>query len=152
MAAGGTNSDSAQRAMDCIVRWLTIRELGGQPMPATYRQLIDDVRHSALLQRLLSGREPHRAPPPRSYGQPWYGLLEEGHATGCELTPLKDRMGASPRVAINECAWLVEGRLSNGGYLVRHGPRTPLFAATRRAEGARGWELRRVDPEPGAPG
>ena len=38
-------------------------------------------------------------PPPRSYGQPWYSLVDEGEASGCELKPLMDRAGATPHVS-----------------------------------------------------
>ncbi|HEY2704611.1 MAG TPA: hypothetical protein VGL20_13050 [Candidatus Dormibacteraeota bacterium] len=132
-----------------IVRWLAIREVSGQPLPATYRQMIDDVEHSALLHRLLSGRDPHGAAPPRSYGQPWYGLLESGSASGCDLKPLKDRHGALPRVAINECPWRVLRQLDGGACVVQYSSRTPRFLARPSRPPSTGWRLRRLDPWPG---
>jgi hypothetical protein len=37
---------------------------------------------------MLTGRAPLAAAPPRSHGQPWYALVEDGVASGCELVPL----------------------------------------------------------------
>jgi hypothetical protein len=131
-----------------IIRWLEIRELSGQPLPSTYQQLVDDVRHSALLHRLLSGMDPFGEAPPRSYGQPWYSLLESGSATGCEFKPLKDRFGAVPRVSINECPWMVLQQFEDGACMVQYSPQTPLFLARPGRPPTSGWELRRLDAEP----
>jgi hypothetical protein len=134
-------------AVDTVIRWLAIRERSGQPMPTSYRQLVDDIRHSALLHRLLSGMDPLGAAPPRCYGQPWYNLLDTGAATGCDIKPLKDRLGAAPRVAINEYPWVVVEHLPDGGYVVQYNPQSPRFLATPSPGEASGWELRRVDSE-----
>jgi hypothetical protein len=149
MTEGGTTRD-APEIVGAIVRWLEIRELSGQPMATSYRQLLDDVRNSALLHRLLSGVDALGASPPRSFGQPWYSLLESGSATGCDLKPLRDRLGAAPRVAINECPWLVIERLDGGAYIVQYSPQTPRFLATRARTPASGWILRRLEDEPAA--
>jgi hypothetical protein len=143
-----TTSAHAPDPVTSIVRWLEIRELSGQPLPSSYRQLVEDVQHSALLHRLLAGMDPFGAAPPRSYGQPWYSLLESGWASGCEFKPLKDRFGAVPRVAINECPWMVLQQLDDGACVVQYSAQTPRFLATPSPPPSSGWELRRLDPEP----
>ena len=147
MTEGETARDAAE-IVRTIARWLEIRERSGQPMATTYRQLLDDVRHSALLHRMLTGVDALGAAPPRSFGQPWYGLLESGSATGCDLKPLRDRLDAAPRVAINECPWLVVEQISGDAYIVQYQPQTPRFLATRARPPATGWVLRRLDAEP----
>ena len=114
MAGMDERKSDERKAVDSVVRWLRIRERSGHPAPTSYAELVDAIGHSALLRRLLAGKTPLRVPPPRSFGQPWYSLIEGGGADGCELRPLKDRPGAAPKVTVNEWAWdIVEepGRL-----------------------------------------
>jgi hypothetical protein len=137
-------SDS-EDAIETVIRWVRTRERGRLPMATSYDQLIDDIRHSALLRRMLSGAEPLAVAPPRSYGQPWYRLVDEGRASGCELTPLMDRSGAAPHVAINESAWEVVERRTDGSYVVQYQSGAPLYVATRSAADPSTWDLRRLD-------
>ena len=139
------NGSDAEHALETVIRWVMVREHGGLPMPSSYGQLIEDIRHSALLRRMLSGREPLEVPPPRSYGQPWYSLVDEGEASGCELKPLMDRAGATPHVSINESAWRIVDRGADGAYIVQYARQAPLYVATPHAGDAPGWELRRLD-------
>ncbi|MBV8463862.1 MAG: hypothetical protein JO368_11240 [Acidimicrobiales bacterium] len=137
--------ERVEHMTETLVRWLRIRERGRLPLAGSYQQLVDDIRHSALLRRLLKGREPLEVPPPRSYGQPWYRLVDEGWATGCELTPLRDRTGVTPHVAINESPWAVVAHLDDNSYLVRYSRRAPLYEAVRHADDPSLWDLWRLD-------
>ena len=134
-----------RRGVDSMVRWLRIRERSGLPAPTSYAELVDAIGHSALLRRLLSGKTPLRVPPPRSYGQPWYGLVENGGADGCELRTLKDRPGATPRVTVNEWAWnLVEER-PDGRLVIRYSREASLYVAEREGGEPERWRLVRHD-------
>jgi hypothetical protein len=132
-------------AIDSVVRWLRIRERSGHPAPTTYAELVDTIGHSALLRRLLAGKTPLRVAPPRSFGQPWYSLVENGEATGCELQSLKDRPGATPRVTVNEWAWEVVEEPAEGRLVIRYSREAPLFVAERQSREPERWRLVRRD-------
>ena len=130
--------------LDVLIEWLRVRDRGGRPLPLGYDGLADELEHSALLHRMLTGKAPLAEAPPRSYGQPWYALVEDGVATDCELVTLKDRLGASPKVAINQTAWEVVGTV-DGGYVVRYGGGDQLYVAERTRSEPPRWLLRRRD-------
>jgi hypothetical protein len=134
-----------RRAVDSVVRWLRIRERSGLPAPTSYAELVDAIGHSALLPRLLSGKTPLRVPPPRSYGQPWYSLVETGTATGCELHTLKDRPGATPRVTVNEWAWDVVEETDDGRLVIRYSREAAVYIAEREHTEPERWRLVRRD-------
>ena len=134
-----------RRAVDSVIRWLRIRERSGYPAPTSYAELVDTIAHSALLRRLLAGKAPLRVPPPRSFGQPWYALVECGGADGCELRPLKDRPGATPRVTVNEWAWEIVEEPADGLLVIRYHREAPLYVAQREEGDAVRWRLTRRD-------
>lgn len=82
------NDEQAAFVNNCFKRWLEIRE----QFPGSFQkesardslsdaaQLRADIDHSALLRRLLGGKEPFPSPPPKSNGSPWYDLLDNGSA------------------------------------------------------------------------
>ncbi len=133
-------------AVDSVIRWLRIRERSGHPAPTTYAELVDAIGHSALLRRLLAGDAPLRVPPPRSFGQPWYSLVETGVADDCELHTLKDRPGATPRVTVNEWAWEQLDQPEDG--LLAHPLPPPGDAVRRPAHRARARALAPGPPRP----
>lgn len=129
-----------------MIRWLRIRERSGHPVPTSYAELVDAIGHSALLPRLLAGKTPLRVPPPRSFGQPWYSLIETGMAEGCDVRPLMDRPGATPRVSVNEWAWEIVEEIGEGRLLIRYSREAPPFVAVRDADDpAMRWRLVRRD-------
>jgi hypothetical protein len=130
--------------LDVLIEWLRVRDRGGRPLPLGYDGLADELENSALLHRMLAGKAPLAAAPPRSYGQPWYALVEDGVASDCELVPLKDRLGASPKVSINQTAWEVVD-IVEGGYVVRYGGRDEVYVAERTCTDPPRWRLCRRD-------
>ena len=134
-----------RRAVDSVIRWLRIRERNGYPPPTSYAELVDTIGNSALLRRLLAGKRPLQAPPPRSFGQPWYALIEHGAAEEGELRFLKDRPGATLRVAINQWPWEVVEQPADDRLVVRYGHGMPLFVAERVADSPERWRLVRRD-------
>ena len=137
--------------VDVLIEWLRVRDRGGRPLPLGYDGLTDELENSALLHRMLTGKAPLAEAPPRSYGQPWYALVEEGVASDCELVPLKDRLGASPKVSINQTAWEVVD-IVDGGYVVRYGGGQNLYVAEKTRSDPPRWCLRRHDLWLGAQG
>jgi hypothetical protein len=133
-----------KEAIDNFIRWLRVRQRSGLPMPSTYDQLVDEIWHSALLRRMLSGKPALRVAPPRSFGQPWYSLVEEGEATGCVVTALKDRSGASPKLSINETPWEIVEEISDREFVVEYRSDASLYVAhCEQADGP--WTLTRYD-------
>ena len=66
-----------QFALKCIKRWLEIREkFEDRAKDRGFSQLRADIDHSALLHRLLEGKEPLPEPPPLKNSYPDYNSVE----------------------------------------------------------------------------
>ena len=63
----------AMWGVECLLRWLEIRQQEGKPFPISLFNLKADIDHSALLQRLLAGKEPLPHPPLLKHSYPDYG-------------------------------------------------------------------------------
>lgn len=117
------------------------------------------VERSALLRRLRSGRAPMAEPPPTSFGQPWYDVLESDGphtvATDGKLTTLAELLGtqdssATARnqflVQVNGCHWNVMKTLAFGThYQVAYQGHAQAFELAK-GEGPSGpvWTLKKV--------
>jgi hypothetical protein len=66
--------------IDTLIRWLEIKQKFSTKFPGSISELKMSIYKSSLLPRLLQGKEPLAIPPPKSYSQPWYSLIEEGCA------------------------------------------------------------------------
>jgi hypothetical protein len=64
-----------ERTLQAVAEWLEVLAESNYGMPTS-----SDVDHSALLHRLLEGKDPLPDPPPRSMSYPWYELIEKGEA------------------------------------------------------------------------
>lgn len=62
--------------------------------------LLADISHSALLDRLLSGKAALPTPPPKSFSYPWYALIENGRDDNCEVAIWTE--GGERRIYINQ--------------------------------------------------
>lgn len=81
-------SDEQQRVLNAIKRWLSVagkEGYWGETGLVHFQQLCADIDHSALLRRLIEGKQPLPIPPPRAIGYPWYDIIERGHATVFEV-------------------------------------------------------------------
>lgn len=67
------NLQEAQRVVRCVYRWMEIAEENGR----NTRQV--DAVHSALLLRLILGKEPLPKPPPRFFSYPCYDFADKGY-------------------------------------------------------------------------
>ena len=118
------------------------------------------IERSMLLRRLRSGRDALKEPPPTSFGQPWYDVLE-GEATKVhvvtsdgKVTTLAELLGtldasATARnqflVKINDCYWNVIKTVEFGQkYLVSYQGHGQVFALGQVPDGR--WALRKYDP------
>lgn len=91
-------------AIKAMSRYISILEEQRKPSPTRA-----DVDHSALLNRLLSGKEPLPEPPPLFYGYPAY-LLEEGEPNVAKVHCDK----TTGRIIINQGGgWQAETKLGD---------------------------------------
>lgn len=90
-----------------------IQECNGEPGNTTIAPaitpLIKHVPHpkSRLFARLLQGKPALQVPPPTTYSNPWYELVEDGFSDKVFLDGFVDLYGREPNTAIqiNQCIW-----------------------------------------------
>jgi len=101
---------SVERSAAAVARWLEWRASIGQKEITS-----DDVAHSALLRRLMAGRDPLPERPPLSFGQPWYALFDEDHVEWPSAIDSPSRDQADPdRITIHGDRWRVVSKLDDG--------------------------------------
>lgn len=95
-----------------VITWLTCIRMAKGP-----DALPDEpYENSALLRRLLSGKEPLSYAPPTSFSQPWYAIVEDRGPHRCQTSghisqPPAEDEDRRKTVLINECRWrVVESR------------------------------------------
>lgn len=126
-----------QRVLQCVQRWLQIREDFEGAFPASAVQLAVDMSHSALLQRLLEGKEPFEDPPPLSYSDPWYELLEYGTAAcSAQLFP---EVG---QVLINQEAWNLLEDLGGQAFVVSYPQTSAQYSLAQEEDN---WRITLLD-------
>lgn len=81
MTRANNSNPEMERVVKAVLDWLTVR---AREMPDEYdanwiASLEVDADHSALLSRLLDGKEPLEHRPPLYMSYPWYGLITHGH-------------------------------------------------------------------------
>lgn len=106
-----------------------------------------DIDKSALLDRLLAGKEPLPSPPPTCMSYPWYAVVEEPGPHGCEVggaVTLGALIGqpepdGRARVVVNQAVWIVEREVAGDELHVRWRDGQPLYRLWRNPEHA-AWE------------
>lgn len=131
----------AWRGIMCFLRWIQIRAENGHPIPNFLPAMEGDIYHSHLLRRMLLGKEPLDAPPPESFGQPWYDLVESGRGEPTEVKPWE--WAPDQKISVNQGIWTILEKKSDSEYLVTY----RLNPATYRLalDGSDKWLLERVD-------
>lgn len=80
-------------AIEAFSRWLEIYAQHSEKAPIGEEaafQIRIDADHSALLFRLLSGKEPLPVPPPTYMSRPWHSLIETGEGQPFEVWDVAD--------------------------------------------------------------
>ncbi|QVL30641.1 hypothetical protein KIH39_17505 [Telmatocola sphagniphila] len=108
--------EEAWRGIQCFFRWIEIRAENGHAVPSFLVGLEEDVKHSSLLRRLISGKEPLPEAPPESFGQPWYELIENGRAIATEVEPWE--WAPEKKLTINKGVWTIVEKINEADYLV----------------------------------
>lgn len=134
------NNEEAWRGIMCFLRWIQIRALNGHAIPNFLPALEGDLFHSELLRRMLAGKEPLRHPPPESFGQAWYELLETGRADGVEVRQWE--WAPDVKIAINQGIWTILEKKSESELIVTYRQGGESFRLRQRADGS--WLLERI--------
>lgn len=130
----GLNTE-AWRGVMCVLRWLSIREDNSIPPPGRFHHMEDDISHSALLRRLIDGKDPLPDPPPESYGQPWYELMENGQSTDVQVAELE--WGNGTHLIINESLWKILRQDGPDAWYITYRRGSHLFRLQREGDGFR---------------
>lgn len=115
--------DSMSKDIDCLFRWLQIREENGISFPNNLTQLGVDVGHSALLRRLLEGKEPLPIAPPCTHSYPWYELIEDGYGYPMEVWEAPEGFFSTEyqTLIIDQCAcWKVLEKISDNSWIATY--------------------------------
>jgi hypothetical protein len=115
----------SNKGIKALIQWLALREEHGRPFPSSLEQLQCDLDHSALLLRLLEGKEPFPEPPPRAHSYPNYGLLENGWHDPLEVNEYdkgsslaKDEGG--PVIVIDQTIWKLIAKVGDEEWIVTY--------------------------------
>jgi hypothetical protein len=131
----------AWRGIMCFLRWIQIKAENGHPIPNFLPAMEGDVYHSHLLRRMLGGKEPLDAPPPESFGQPWYDLVETGRGTATEVKPWE--WAPEQKISINQGIWTILEKKSDSEYVVTYRLNPRAYRLNRQPDG--NWLLEQID-------
>ncbi len=108
-------AEGIQFGVACVLRWLEICRKGNDA-----RSIITINAHkSALLKRLLDGKEPLPVAPPLSFSYPWYDLIEDGYDEPLEVWKLS-RPGEPDKIVINQHRWPLVRENAADDWVVSH--------------------------------
>lgn len=145
-----------RRIAGAIFNWLEIRDSQGDGLarPITAAALAEDAQHSGLLPRLLGGIPPLPAPPPLSFGQPWYAIVEEGHADSAYVEELQGDLARlyPGTILINRFPWTVLEHAEADSWLVTWCDGGPEYwlARIKGSSSPMPFSLHRLDATPAA--
>jgi hypothetical protein len=129
----------AWRGIMCFLRWIQVRALNGHAVPNFLPGIEADLFHSMLLRRLLDGKEPLPHPPPESFGQGWYDLLESGRAEN--LNVRRWEWSPDTKIAINDDVWTILEKRADSELVVTYREGGERFRLTKRTDDS--WQLER---------
>lgn len=118
-----------------------MRQDEGHPFPADVGQLAEEIDHSALLRRLMEGKDALPDAPPLSFSYPWYKLVEDGFDTPTEVSlvdwPGDGSLGGCDSVLINQHPWrIVKANYIDESYVVRFGTSTLQYRLSKTGIGS----------------
>jgi hypothetical protein len=136
----GENTE-AWRGIMCFLRWIQIRAENGHPIPNFLPAIEEDVFYSHLLRRLLAGKDALESPPPESFAQPWYDLVESGQGIATEVKPWE--WAPEQKISINQGIWTILEKKSDSEYLVMYRLNPETYRLTHDCDGS--WLLNRIE-------
>ncbi|MEZ6139716.1 MAG: hypothetical protein R3B84_04010 [Zavarzinella sp.] len=133
-------STEAWRGIMCFLRWIQIRSENGHPVPNFLPAIEGDIFHSHLLRRMLAGKEPFDNPPPESYGQPWYELVETGQSVTKDVEPWE--WAPEQKISINKGIWTIIKKNSDQELVVQYKLNPERYLLKRTASDT--WTMQRM--------
>lgn len=110
--------------LQCIIDWLRVREKEGKFFPTSVIEFEQEIDNSALLRRLIEGKHPFPEPPPLSYGNPWYRLMEDGCAESRDVwvgdDKTKETFGFDVLI-IDQFPWRILEKASPDSFVITYG-------------------------------
>lgn len=134
------NMDPVDREtlISTFCRWLAFREANGFAFPHDATRLECDASHSALLRRLMSGKDPLAEAPPLRWSYPWYSLIEEGVAHPHEVWIPEPGLFEDESIVIDQTRWKIIETLDERDWIMTY--YTPDTGAIRQFREAGTWE------------
>ena len=119
------------------IRWCRLLSENGRGLPSD-----DDADHSALLRRLLEGKQPLQEPPPLANKYPWYALVDHGTDESSDVWDAGDG-----HLVINQSRWKIVER-GDTWWRVRWQDQGPVYRVQTDPTGKRAsdkpvWRLTR---------
>lgn len=108
--------------LETLISWLKIRELGMGSFPASTDGLVLAMYKSALLQRMMEGKDPLPEPPPKTFSYPWYSLIENGvgYPTDVwEAEGLEEEMFGKI-ISVNQFQWKIIEKVGPENWIVTY--------------------------------
>lgn len=135
-------------SFECLVEWLKIREQEGRSFPQDVQAFVLELDHSALLQRLVSGKQPLPTAPPLSFAYPWYDLIEDGKAEPVEVwvgDKIANERHNARIIVINQSIWKIIEQFDEAEFVVTHDEGKTRYLLSRiERDGGRVWQLERL--------
>ena len=139
-----------RKTIEAVAAWLEIRTRAGFLIdhPVSAADFLATADGCGLLPRLLDGLPPLPEAPPKSFGQPWYAIVEDGRADRVLVQEVDEELARQypSHILINGCPWLVIERAETESYLVSWHPDGQLYwlARTKGATSPMAWTLSRL--------
>ena len=121
-----------------VQQWHAICQENGHPGLSQDRISVKcDMDHSALLQRLRSGKDPLEHPPPLRMSYPWYKLIEDGEALVLEawepndVPPFGGQEEVTKKLVIDQHRWNISSKPSDKEWIVWYRIPDETFRVTK---------------------
>lgn len=110
--------------IDILLKFWEIRTENGYEFPNDLNQFKISCRKSALLHRMLEGKEPLPIPPPTAHSYPWYDLIENEIGHPYEVWEGDDfiakAFGDDLVVVIDQTVWKLLEKLGEDSWIVTY--------------------------------
>jgi hypothetical protein len=110
--------------INLLIRFWEIRTENGIEFPNDLDQFKIACRKSALLRRMLDGKEPLPIPPPVAHSYPWYSLIEEGIGHPYEVWEGADWLAEMYKdyktIVIDQTVWKIIEKLDEDSWIVTY--------------------------------
>jgi len=90
---------------------------------------------------MLAGKAPLDAPPPESFGEPWYELVETGRGVATEVKPWD--WAPDQKISVNRGIWTILEKKSDTDLVVTYRQNPDAYRLSKQADGT--WRLDRLD-------